>query len=227
MHLSKYNEDYLITLPSLHIEGLIYGSPFVELNKATYIQSSSGYTAKIDYSGKGWLSGKKNSFTATLYPEQKEKDILYEISGQWTDTFVIRDSKKREVDTYCARNHKTTPLIVAPLDQQDLYETRRAWHNVAEAITRGDMDTTSIEKSKIENSQRELRKKEQAEGREWERKFFSRVPSDPIFDRLAAVIGEKSEPERTGGVWRFDVNKAEKAKEAIPFIQGHGTRYGS
>ncbi|MCJ1361136.1 Oxysterol binding protein [Acarospora aff. strigata] len=216
LHLSKYNEDYLITLPSLHIEGLIYGSPFVELNKATYIQSSSGYTAKIDYSGKGWLSGKKNSFTATLYPQGKERDILYEISGQWTDSFTIRDGKKHEIETYSAKNQKVTPLIVAPLDHQDPYETRRAWHAVADAISRGDMDKTSLEKSKIENSQRDMRKKEQAEGREWERRFFTRVPNDPVFDRLAAPLGERSETEKTGGIWRFDVGKAERVNVATP-----------
>jgi len=28
-HLDAFDEDYLITLPSLHIEGLVYGSPYV------------------------------------------------------------------------------------------------------------------------------------------------------------------------------------------------------
>jgi len=46
-------DTYLITLPSLHIEGLIFGSPFIELDGASYITSSTGYTAKVDYSGKG------------------------------------------------------------------------------------------------------------------------------------------------------------------------------
>ena len=56
LHLDAYNESYLITLSALHIEGLITGSPYVELNSSTYIQSSTGYTARIDYSGKGWVS---------------------------------------------------------------------------------------------------------------------------------------------------------------------------
>jgi hypothetical protein len=43
-------ETYLITLPSLHIEGLIFGAPFVELDGSSFITSSSGYTARIDYS---------------------------------------------------------------------------------------------------------------------------------------------------------------------------------
>lgn len=100
-HLDKYDEDYLITLPSLHIEGLVYGAPYVELNRSTQIVSSTGYIATIDYSGKGWLSGKKNSFTATLVKEGS-KTPLYTISGQWSGDFTIREggSKGKEV---CAR----------------------------------------------------------------------------------------------------------------------------
>ena len=211
LHIDAYNEDYLITLPALHIEGLIYGSPFVELNKATYISSSSGFVAKIDYSGKGWLSGKKNSFTATLFPAGREKETLYSIDGQWTDGFTIRagagGSKKSShtvLECYDAKAAPTTPLLVAPLELQDPLESHRAWQKVAAAIVKGDMDTTGIEKSRIENEQRELRRKELAEGREWERRYFARLDgADPVFDRLAKCIGERIECDRTGGVWRF------------------------
>jgi len=87
----------LIMLPSLHIEGIVYGSPYVELNKSSTIISSTGYIATIDYSGKGWISGKKNSFTATLTKEGS-KEVLYTIDGQWTDKFVVKEGKtKNEV----------------------------------------------------------------------------------------------------------------------------------
>jgi hypothetical protein len=155
LHLDAYDEDYLITLPPLHIEGLITGSPYVELNSSTYIQSSSGYTARIDYSGKGWVSGKKNTFTAVLYPDGREKDAIYKADGQWTDTFQIRDAKtKAVVDKFDHKLTKTTPLIVAPIEQQDAFETRRAWKKVADAIVKGDLDTTSAEKTIIETRQR-------------------------------------------------------------------------
>lgn len=171
--------------------------------------------AKIDYSGKGWVSGKKNSFTATLYPTGKEKDILYTIEGQWTDTFTIKAGggsglkKADPIEIYNAKTAKTTPLQVAPIDQQDPLESNRAWQKVAEGIMKSDMDVVHIEKSKIEILQRELRRKEQAEGREWQRRFFRRSsPPDPLFERLAKPIpGEKIEAEKTGGVWRFDETK--------------------
>ncbi|OCK83314.1 oxysterol binding protein-like protein [Lepidopterella palustris CBS 459.81] len=218
LHIDAFDEDYLITLPSLHIEGLITGYPYVELNRTSYIQSSSGFTAKIDYTGKGWISGKKNSFTASLYPEGKEKEPLYTVDGQWTDAFTIRDAKtKMVVDTFDPNVTKTTPLTVAPIEEQDEMESRRAWQKVATAISQGDMDTTSYEKSIIENSQREMRKREKEEGREWERRFFTRIETFPLFDKLAAKIGESLNDNLTSGVWMFDQEKAGDAQP--PFHQ--------
>lgn len=208
----------------MHIENLIYGSPFVELNKYTHIASSTGYVAKIDYSGRGWLSGKKNTFSACLWKEGEsdEKHPLYTVDGQWSDNFTIREGKKgKEVDAYSASSIKTSPLIVAPLDAQDHFESRRAWRQVAKNIEKGDMDSVSYHKSKIENAQRELRKKEREEGREWSRRFFRRVEDrgEPIFQKLVkAVSGAYGvgwagvEADKTGGIWRFDIEKAKDAK---------------
>jgi hypothetical protein len=194
----------------LHIEGLIFGSPFVELNDKTYITSSSGYTAKIDYSGKGWLSGKKNSFAATMYPTGKEKEVLYTITGQWTKTFEITEGAKKGnvIDTYDAEASATTPLSIAPIEEQDPYESRRAWQKVAAGIAIGDMDITGEEKTKIEEEQRELRRQEKAEGRKWERRYFSLVENDDVLETLGPVIGLLPEADKTGGIWRFDETKA-------------------
>ena len=79
------------------------------------------------------------------------------------------------------------------------------------------MDTTSTEKSKIENSQREMRRKEQAEGREWQRRYFTKLPAaDAVFETLSKPIAEKIELEKTGGVWRFDPQKYQKASTQAP-----------
>ncbi|KAI9832939.1 MAG: hypothetical protein M1819_003969 [Sarea resinae] len=213
LHIDAYDEDYLITLPSLHIEGLIYGTPFVELDRSTYIQSSTGFTAKIEYSGKGWLSGKKNTFTSSLYRTGHERSPLYTIDGQWNDVFTIKDAAtKKPVETYSAADHPTTPLTVSPLSDQDILESRRAWSKVADAITKGDMDAAGAQKAKIEDQQRALRKKEAAESREWERRFFSRKMTDPVVEKLGPKIGMKSELDKTGGAWLWDEDKAKEAK---------------
>ncbi|KAJ5095430.1 hypothetical protein NUU61_004786 [Penicillium alfredii] len=224
---SDEKERYVITLPNLHIESLIYGTPFVELEKTTKIASSSGYVAKIDYSGKGWLSGKKNTFTASLYKASEgEKKPLYTVDGQWSDSFTIKNARTKDVvDRWVVNENKTTPLTLAPLEQQDLYESRRAWSDVAANIQGGDMDAVSVHKSRIENAQRELRRIEKSEGREWERRFFSRIDEksdNPEVQRLASSVDLVFEADKTGGIWRFDSEKAAGAQPPYHKTGGEG-----
>ena len=181
--------------------------------------------ARIDYSGKGWMSGKKNTFTATLFPAGREKEVLYSAEGQWNEAFVLKahDPKTHKaggtIDKWDGGKEAATKLTLPPLAEQDPRESKRAWKQVADSIAKGDMDATSHHKSTIENSQREMRKKEQAEGTEWARTFFSRIPdgkTDKVWDDLAKVTGERAETEKTGGCWRFDTEKAAHAKRPFP-----------
>ena len=81
-----------------------------------------------------------------------------------------------------------------------------------DALNHGEMRKTSDEKGKVEQGQRDMRKREEAEGKKWERAFFTNTNEDVVFDRLAAPIGVKLEAERTVGVWKFDHNKAKAAQ---------------
>lgn len=212
---AKTEEQYVITLPSLHIEGLIFGAPFVELDGTTHITSSSGYSAKIDYSGKGWLSGKKNSVTATLYKTGHEKDVLYNATGQWNKKFEIHEgpAKKNSSSTlfesHDAETVPQTELKLQPVDKQHPLESRRAWGPVGEGIQKGDMDTVSIEKGKIEHAQRALRTKEAADNTTWQRRYFTAVDKCPILEQLSSASGVSHDGDRdkTGGLWRFDAAK--------------------
>jgi hypothetical protein len=226
---SDQPETYLITLPALHIENLIYGAPFVELGRFIHIVSSSGYVAKIDFTGKGWLSGKKNSFTAAVWKEGEgsDKNPLYTADGQWSDTFTLKEGegkKAKEIETFKPSDIKLSRLNVAAIPDQDVVESRRAWKHVAESIEKGDMDAASYYKSRIENAQRALRKKEQEENRDWERVFFSQAnsgePDEVAFQKLVKVVTgfgvnswEGVAPDKTAGVWRYDGKKAANVKK--------------
>jgi len=218
--VGKETERYLITLPSLHIEGLIFGTPFVELDGGSTISSSSGYTAKIDYSGRGWLSGKKNSVTAVLHPTGKEKEVLYNVTGQWTKEFEIYEGPAKKnstatlLETYDAVATAPAELQIAPVEKQHPLESRRAWSKVAEAIQKGDMDAVSVEKGKIEQAQRNLRAKERSEDRSWERRYFNATEgADETLEAVgkAAGVPLDGEQDKTGGLWRFCHEKAAKA----------------
>lgn len=216
-------DTFLITLPALHVEGLFVGAPFIELEGSSYIVSSTGYTARIDYAGRGWISGKKNSVSAVLYRTGNERDVLYHATGQWTKAFEIyrgsSSSKSKElIDTYSPEKTPTSPLIIAPTEEQHPLESRRAWAQVAAGIARGDLDVVGVEKGKIETAQREMRAREKAEGHSWERRYFTDHNDDDNQDPVLAALGPAAglsvngDSDKTGGLWRFDETKAANAR---------------
>lgn len=215
LHIDKYEEDYLITMPKIHIEGLMSGSLSPELSGTTYIRSSSGYTAKIDYSSRGWMSGKKNSFLASLFHDNQEKHPLYTAEGQWSGDFTIKNVAKKEVVETYDTSLKTTPLQVAPLEHQHPLESRKAWQHVVAAIERNDYMGVGKEKSKIENGQREMRKREKASGTEHQLRYFSKVKRDLIAEKLADGMCRKMSMKGELGaghheIWAWDEEKYRK-----------------
>ncbi|KAE8445502.1 hypothetical protein EG329_013392 [Mollisiaceae sp. DMI_Dod_QoI] len=212
LHIDKYDEDYLITMPKIHIEGIMSGSLCPELSGTTYIRSSSGYTAKIDYSSKGWLSGKKNSFVATLFHDDKENEPLYVAEGQWSGDFSIKKVATEEVvETFNVDTIPRTPLTTSPLENQHPLESRRAWQHVASAINNGDIFAVGHEKTKIENEQREMRKREKIEGREFPRRYFTKIKEDTIAESLAEGLKRKTsmkgDLDGHHEIWAWDEKK--------------------
>ena len=179
--------EYLITVPTLHIEGLIAAAPYVELEGKTYIQGSAGHFAVIEYSGKGWMSGKKNSFKCKIFSSKQDYDKdtkpLFVISGQWSGLSTIYtgedEKKKKNPQTfYDADREAKDVLSVKPIEEQNELESRRAWKDVAEAIKEGDFNKIHQTKTVLEEAQRNLRKQEEEAGHKWETRWFDLVPVD-------------------------------------------------
>ena len=212
--LDRYDEDYLIQLPGFHLEGLIPPPPMPEIDsdKPVYIQSSSGFTAKIEFSGKGWFRGKKNSFSAVFYATADPLTILYTAEGQWSGSFTMKESRTNQVVEAFDTSMPISSLILPPLEKQDPLESRRAWSKVTSGINAANMSAVNNEKSKIEIRQRELREEEQTEGREWPRRYFKKVQRDARVEALLAEIGGKLEPNETGGIWQWDEEKYQKVR---------------
>lgn len=203
LHIDKFDEDYLVPVPDVKVKGVLTGSPYPELTGTYYIQSSSGFHSRIDFTGRGLFHGKKNSFHATVYHKDQPKDVLYDIEGQWTDKFTIQ-AKGKELETFDTSVSDQTQLEVLPTDQQDPWESRNAWNGVIDALNQGDMKSTVDEKSKVEDAQRELRKREEADGKHWQTLFFKSNPDDEMFKVLSKGSDEELEADKTVGVWRFN-----------------------
>lgn len=190
-------ETYLITLPRLRIDGLVYGKPYVELVEHTYIQSSSNYHAAIEWKGKGWISGKPHSFKATVSNSPaKSASPLYVISGEWHESSKYAKGTKgslaREGDLFldvasASKNWK--PVSVRPTGEQGPMESRVVWQDVADGIRRGDFDRATAAKTKLENEQRAMRKEEKETGKNWVNQYFDYVQHDEDYAALGGKFG--------------------------------------
>lgn len=143
---------YLITLPNLVIEGLIWGTPYIELNSSSYICSSSGYLSTINYSGKGYFSGKSHTFKASVSPSDKASHALYSIEGEWSGTSKFKGASpdgKKDSQFWDASTPREE-VSVKPIEEQGPLESRKVWQKTADGIKSQNYDAASKDKSKIE-----------------------------------------------------------------------------
>lgn len=216
LHIDKYDEDYLIPLPNVKVQGLLTGTPYPELTGTYQIASSSGFVAEIDFSGKKLfgMTGTKNAVHAALYSaeDRQRKTPLYTINGAWNDKFAIIDEASGKViETYDTASHPATPLEVAHSELQDPWESRSAWGDTIKALNSGNIQGASDAKSRVEQGQRQMRKQDEQRGTKWEPLFFSNHSEDERYSKLSAIAGTAE--ERIGGYWKFDPKKTYEARK--------------
>ncbi|CEL59175.1 Protein KES1 OS=Ustilago maydis (strain 521 / FGSC 9021) GN=KES1 PE=3 SV=1 [Rhizoctonia solani AG-1 IB] len=180
---SGSTEKYLITLPKLRIDGIWYGSPYIELTDTSYIASSTGYVSTIKYEGKGYFSGKAHSFKATL--AGPDSSIIDTYEGQW-DTQSHAKSNKNVAFTDVSGPKEE--VSVGSLEEMSEWETRKLWKVVAKGIREGDFAAASEDKTRIENEQRQRRKDEATAGTPWQLKHFVHVDSDEDYEKLGKLF---------------------------------------
>ena len=213
LHIDKYNEDYLLPLPDVKVKGFFSGSLYPELSGIHRIISSNGLISEVNFSGKGFFSGGvKNAFFATVYrKDDSAKKSLYEVNGSWSDKFTFFDTNSgTKIDTWDT-NFPTAPLQICDISEQDPWETRRAWKYVLTPLRKGDLPTTIAEKSRLEDAQRTMRKKEMEGKQEPFKPLFFRAQEDgdELFEALARGTGWELQAERTKGVWKFEGEKVD------------------
>lgn len=211
MHIDRFDEDHIITMPKAHVEGIATFRIAPELSGTSYIRSSSGYTSRIDYSSKGWFKGESNSFIASIYRGNDERNPLYVLEGNWSGGYTIKEGKGKSLQTVDLASLRKTPLQVASIEDQHPLESRRAWQHVVAAINDNDILAVGYEKGKIENQQRALRKEEKAVGKVWERRYFTHATEDPVAERIRKACGCTADiVAEDDMIWKFDEDKYKK-----------------
>ncbi|KAI7871834.1 hypothetical protein BDF14DRAFT_1718231 [Spinellus fusiger] len=189
--LTQHDESYLFTLPSLSVNGIWYAAPYVELYGTSYVQSSSGFHAAIEYTTKGWISGELHHFKASVVADSLAGPTV--IEGQWTAKSTITVHKGK-AEPFLDLTHLPKPEpIVKTIEEQGALESRKVWQKVSDALRAGDYMTASTEKATIENQQRTERKERSLNSHEWEPKYFKSVPGEEAYGDLRQKILAKSD----------------------------------
>ncbi|WFC98045.1 hypothetical protein MYAM1_000767 [Malassezia yamatoensis] len=191
LHLDLGNgskEEYLITLPTLSIDGLWFGSPYIELTDTSYIHSSTGLLATINYSGKGYFTGKAHTYNASVVSDKAPSTTIFEASGDWSGVSHVKKSSVLPAQSvfWDADKSPRKEVVVSPIQKQGPQESRKIWKTVADGIRSGNYDMASKDKSRIENEQRKLRKEHEEKGTKHEMKYFKHVTSDSTY---ASLVG--------------------------------------
>jgi hypothetical protein len=217
--VDKYNETYLLPLPDVQARSVLTGAPWPELNDTYKILSSSGFAAEIKFTGKKMWGGSRNCFEASIYRSvDSQKTSIFTASGSWSSKFSICNALGEEIEVFDLADPKNqpAPMVLKPSEEQSPWESRRAWGPTFDAIRRSDNNKVVAEKSKLENAQRQLRRQEQKEGKQWETMFFDRsdaaADEEDVVERLFDQLGHH-EVERlrgTNGCWRFDKVKEQR-----------------
>ena len=118
----------------------------------SYISSSTGYTATINYAGKGYFSGKAHSFKAGIAPSAQPTHPLYSIEGEWAGVSKYKGKAPGKDTTFWDASSERREVQVKPLAEQGDMESRKVWAKTAEGIRAGNFDAASKDKTRIEVS---------------------------------------------------------------------------
>ncbi len=77
----------------MYARGILFGKMKYELGDHSFVRCPEmGLVADIDFKTKGWVSGTYNAIGGTIKNEHTG-EILYELSGLWSDEMFIKDLK--------------------------------------------------------------------------------------------------------------------------------------
>ncbi|KAF4466480.1 oxysterol-binding [Fusarium albosuccineum] len=224
LHIDRFDEDYVLPLPDVQVRGLLSACFYPEITGTYRIISSSGYTSEIKFSGSGFIRGARNQFEASIFHHKDPKTRLYEISGVWSESWIIKDSRTGKIlEPYRvdAPENQPSDMKLELIEEQDPWESRRAWRNVIEELKLGNLRAAAAAKNKLEEAQRRMRKQEKDRGETWRPLLFHGQPgtSHQTFHDLTKGIDWSLMDAQTKGVWRIDDDLLARAQK--PYRGSH------
>jgi hypothetical protein len=165
IHVEPTKETYICSWPDVYIRGLIFGTFFMELcGKTKLVCEESGIVCEIEFKPKPMWGGEANEIEVEV--KSMNGKHLYSLFGKWDDVIYIKnrgknkkkDDNEKRVFLEALKQKKLCKNIRDMKDQNE-YESQTLWAPLTQAIKKQDLKAASDAKSKIEQTQRDRRKK--------------------------------------------------------------------
>lgn len=175
--------EYCISMPNTYARGILFGKLILELcEMSSIVCAKNDLRADVDFKAKGWISGGYNAIGG---PVRQGRSTLGDVTGHWSSVIDYTDNKSGKKRTlFDASASEATPKTVLPESEQEENESRRLWAKLTTAIKTGDMHGATAEKNVVEERQRELARKREAEGTGYKQRFFRSAGGNKWMPRL-------------------------------------------
>lgn len=190
VYVEKYREEYSISMPELHIRGLLNGQPFVEITGTIDVLCTNDWAARMRFIPKPWFSGSYDAMEGVIF-NNLSGSTIYDVWGNWKQVIYCEPHQPgRTFDDVDALPEKPDPSfvffdatkspaskpMVRPLDKQTDMESQRIWLFVTQALQSKEYKKAGDLKNAIEEVERSERKKRAEQNIEWQPKLFRFEP---------------------------------------------------
>jgi hypothetical protein len=179
-------ERYILTRPAMLITGILgIGKQQVEcVGKCILHCPKLGFLAKFDFRGVSLvgLRGSMHAVEGKIYVQERKRYTIY---GRWDEGVYLKDLITDEVrllyDANQVHARYRLHVWVPPPDRRPEKFARAVWREATNALLCGDFDKASLEKRKVEESEREQRVLREQSGERWQPRFFVLDPVTGIY----------------------------------------------
>ncbi|XP_054165544.1 oxysterol-binding protein-related protein 8-like [Oppia nitens] len=176
LKLLSRGEDYFVTFPYAHCKGILLGTLALELGGKVNIRcEKTGYNTELEFKLKPFL-GSSDMCNYVNGRIRLGNETLGTIEGHWDSDIFYKDKRIGESELFWS----PTPIIkqsrlkrsLVPLSHQKEFESERLWLKVTQAIQRQDQIEATVQKSILEEEQRNAAKDRLSKMEKWIPKLF-------------------------------------------------------
>ncbi|KAK5580835.1 hypothetical protein RB653_000859 [Dictyostelium firmibasis] len=173
--IPSLDEEYIVEAPKIIVKGVLVGSLSTEtVGSTNLICKKTGYSAEIDFKGKGLFKSKYSLLVKVKH--QSSKKALYTLEGKFDGSVSITSTKTGKTTPFFDINSETTQPITLPSQELEENNSRVVWKHVIENLLNNNEDEASKQKTLVEENQRTLAKTR--EGKPWIPKNFTKCDNE-------------------------------------------------